>query len=113
MSQLLQFLMFCTAETLIMATRNPVGGVPPNVTTRTASQVQTPNTSRTQEGLPEPQFDHDLDDDLEGVDVAQLREQKHTLARDRDMLGQILAQLSELNCLSDGPNATPRIRPFH
>lgn len=83
-----------------MPPKNPARGALPNVTTRTASQARTSNTSRTQEGIPEPPFDHDLGGDPEGADVAQLREQIRTLARDqindRDMLGQILAQLTAL-----------------
>ena len=55
-----------------MPPKNTVGGAAQKVTTQTASQAQTSNTSQTQGEPPEPSFDDDLNDDLEGADVAQL-----------------------------------------
>jgi len=55
-----------------MPPKNPAGGAAQKVTSRTASQAQTSNTSRTQGEPPEPSFDDDLDDGLEGADVTQL-----------------------------------------
>src|SRR5438045_5986580 len=83
-----------------MPPKNPAGGAAQKVTSRTASQAQTSNTSRTQGEPPEPSFDDDLDDGLEGADVTQLREQIQVLTRDqrndRDMLERILVQLTAL-----------------
>ena len=55
-----------------MPPKNPAGGPAQKVTSRTASQTQTSNTSRTQGEPPEPSLDDDLDDGLEGADVTQL-----------------------------------------
>ena len=83
-----------------MPPKNPAGGAAQKVTSWTASQAQTSNTSRTQGEPPEPSFDDDLDDGLEGADVTQLREQIQVLTRDqrndRDMLERILVQLTAL-----------------
>jgi hypothetical protein len=83
-----------------MPPKNSAKGALLPVTTQTLSQAQTSNTSRTQQELLEPPFDHNDDGDPEGVDIAQLQEQIHTIARDRkddrDLLGQILAQLTAL-----------------
>ena len=55
-----------------MPPKNPAGGAAQKVTSWTASQAQTSNTSQTQGEPPEPSFDNDLDDGLEGTDVTQL-----------------------------------------
>ena len=55
-----------------MPPKNPAGGAAQKVTSQTASQAQTSNTSQTQGGPPEPSFDDDLNNDLEGADVTQL-----------------------------------------
>jgi hypothetical protein len=71
---------------------------PPNVTTRTGPSAHPPSASQTQAEAqmnPLPESDNGLEDD-----VAQLREQMHTMTQDRrdnwETMRQVVEQLATL-----------------